>query len=131
MDEFMKDPQKCMREWIDVNGHPHRYPNLLIHDPMNITELQTLINEATHRHQRYVQASPQLMGLRYLPSEIQSLVMDSLHGQDTVNLLIAFRWQLPDTYWRAPFPKEAVFEFKNLIRRESSGSIFILVYLDY
>lgn len=49
VDEFMKDPQRCMREWMDKVRHDYKYPSLLYRDPINITELQTLINEAAHR----------------------------------------------------------------------------------
>lgn len=46
--------------------------------------------------------------------------MDSPDEQDIANLLSAFRWLLPDNYWRARFPKkDVVFEFKDLIHRET------------
>ena len=47
-------------------------------DLMNTSELQTLINEVTHRCQTAVRASSQLKGRCYLPPEIQCLVVEAL-----------------------------------------------------
>lgn len=58
---------------------------------MDITELQTLINEAAHHRQMAAQAPLLLKGILYLPPEIQCMIVDNLEDQrDNVSLLIAF-----------------------------------------
>lgn len=74
-------------------------------DPMNIPELRTMISEATNRGP-ITQFSGD-SGLLRLPLDIQWLIADTLEDpQEISSLLIAFRWQLPDGYWRARFGKE-------------------------
>lgn len=86
-------------------------------DPMNIPELRTMISEATNRGPM-TQFSGDL-GLLRLPLDIQWLIANTLEDpQEISSLLIAFRWQLPDGYWRARFGKElagVVFEFEHLV----------------
>lgn len=104
---------------MDKVKHDYKYPSLLFRDPMNITELRTLINEASRRRQAAVQVPSQLEGMCYLLPEIKCLIVETLEDRrDIANLLIAFQWQLPDRYWRARFPKGIVFEFEDLICRE-------------
>lgn len=61
----------------------------------------------------------QFQYIQYFPPEIQYLIVEALDNQrDIVNLLIAFRRQLPGGYWCAHFPKEIVFESKDLVNRD-------------
>lgn len=118
VDEFMKDPQRYMQEWTDKLNHRYLVPRRLIHrDPMNTPELRTMISEATNRGPM-TQFSGDLELLR-LPLDIQWLIANTLEDpQEISSLLIAFRWRLPDGYWRARFGKElagVVFEFEHLV----------------
>lgn len=37
------------------------------------------------------------------------------HSQDAENILTAFGWRLPDTYWQSRCHTELIFEFQDLI----------------
>lgn len=114
VDEFMKDPQGCMQEWIDKLIRKRRPCSVLRHrDPLNIPELQALITEATSRQQETIQAS----GLYDIPPELRCLVAGSPENpHDIVNMVIAFHWQLPNNYWRTRFGTDfggVVFDFEH------------------
>lgn len=54
--------------------------------------------------------------IRSLPIELRYLIVDAVDSRhDIGNLHLAFRWQLPDVYWRGRFPKNVVFEYERLM----------------
>ncbi|XHG02140.1 hypothetical protein AWENTII_005501 [Aspergillus wentii] len=88
------------------------------HDPVNIVELRDLISEAIQRRgSQREQRRPRVIIPRIaLPVEIQMVIVNALHiASDIQNTLAAFNWQLPDTYWRTRFPKDIIFEYKDLM----------------
>lgn len=119
-DEFLENPGKYLQK------HIARFDNdpehILIRDPVNIPELRELVNEATQRRQKepQTQSSPEGgLKLCFIPLDLQCLVVNALESwKDISSVLIAFRWWLPDGYWRVRFPKEIVFEYENLIYQE-------------
>lgn len=119
-DEFLENPREHLQKHMArVENDPE---NILIRDPVNIPELRALVNEATQRRQKALQtqSSPgRGLELCCILLDLQCLVVDALEGwQDISSVLIAFRWRLPDGYWRVRFPKDVVFEYEHLIHQE-------------
>lgn len=89
VNEYIKDPQRCVQEWINKSQLGCEYPSLIHRDPLSIPELDsliTLIIKAIHRRQT------QLGSLLYLPPEFQLIVVESLEDQRNIfHLLIALR----------------------------------------
>ncbi|PTU23962.1 hypothetical protein P175DRAFT_014360 [Aspergillus ochraceoroseus IBT 24754] len=101
-------------------------------DPWNNIDVRDLIDEAVRRRQQQQResasrregggrcrqrrsTSPSPTMLVRMPMDLQMLVVDHLHEpRDILALGLAFRWRLPETYWRARFPKHLVFEYAAL-----------------
>lgn len=122
VEDFRQNPMKCVREQVDRYARILGEKNLpLPHDPQNITELRDLIAEAVQRQANNSgragkRAKLVNVGQTGVPIELQMIIIGALDAtSDVRNVLSAFDWQLPDTYWWARFPKETVFEYENLV----------------
>lgn len=50
-----------------------------------------------------------------IPLDIKILIMGYLGPKDTENMLTAFQWVIPDSYWQSRFPRTLIFEIESLI----------------
>jgi hypothetical protein len=94
-------------------------------DPVNVPELKRLIDQAVirteDRHHRQLRNA----AADKIPLDIAIFIVDNIldadHDQDSVkdaqNMLTAFQWRLPDSYWQSQFPKYLVFEFNDLVKQ--------------
>lgn len=119
VDELMKNPQRCMKDWMDKAEHDCKYPSFLSRDPMNISELRTLIDEAT------------IAGKRLLKHRRYSRDCVIFHRK--FNVWLWTFWRIDETLLACSlhfggscridtgvlvFPKEFVFEFDDLTGKE-------------
>ena len=118
-DGFLENPRKHLQKHLVRFENGPQYT--LSRDPVNIPELRALVDEATQRRQKepQTQSSPKKgLELCRIPLDLQCLVVDALESWKYISsMLIAFRWRLPDGYWRARFPKDVVFEHEHLIHQ--------------
>ncbi|KAB8215727.1 hypothetical protein BDV33DRAFT_208036 [Aspergillus novoparasiticus] len=92
--------------------------------PLRIPGILELITQATP------ECTVELRGHSVIvnpPLDVAILIVDQIYGnrpcslemlRDTRNLLEAFQWKLPDTYWRTRFDSRLVFEMDDLIREK-------------
>lgn len=50
-----------------------------------------------------------------IPLDIKILIMGYLSPKDAENMLTAFQWVIPDSYWQSRFPRTLIFEIESLI----------------
>lgn len=59
-----------------------------------------------------------------LPLDIQFVVVDYLtQFPDLKNALIAFHWQLPESYWRLRIPRKLIFETEDLFSEDQADGV--------
>ncbi|XHG06785.1 hypothetical protein AWENTII_009965 [Aspergillus wentii] len=101
---FLRNPQRYMRKHMNILEDPRYFHG---RDPVNITEIRDLVDEARRRLMMLPKAA-----LISAPIDVQCLIADCIDSQrDLNNMLVAFRWQLPDAYWRGRFPEDIIFEY--------------------
>ena len=91
-------------------------------DPVNVPEIQALVEQAVQQNPRDDHECS-LVALD-VPLEIAVMIVDMIYNSidynqesiiDTRNLLSAFQWKLPDSYWQNRCKRDSVFEFEDLI----------------
>ncbi|KAK2755790.1 hypothetical protein FQN54_005940 [Arachnomyces sp. PD_36] len=96
-------------------------------NPVIVPELQTLINRAVSGHSTndYVPLRSQHAAVFDVPLEIAMMIVGILYKyiyysqasiNDLRNMLTAFQWKLPDSYWQSRCKKDLIFEVDDLIR---------------
>lgn len=109
-----------------------------VSDPIDIPEIHKLIGESkkcrgchlrtgqeplTRSHHIPVVALSRPTPVR-LPLDIQFLILDHLtQWPDTINALIAFHWQLPESYWRCRVPRKFIPETDDLFSKDEVDGI--------
>lgn len=92
-------------------------------DPVGIIEIQHVIARATCPNADCARRPQKLPGAPYIPLEIAILIVNTIYHQhdyglddirDTRNLLTAFQWELPVTYWQSRCKPDLIFEVKSL-----------------
>lgn len=57
-----------------------------------------------------------------LPLDVEFLILDNLDYKDIRSVLLAFGWQIPDSYWRTRYPRDIIHELEEM-RVSSSTEI--------
>lgn len=97
-------------------------------DPLDVPEIEDLIAKSITRRRSYMakqifkragnnpkfKPCPALT----LPSEISSMVLDHLGGEDVRNLLAATQWMIPKSYWRIRIYRGVAFEIHEVSQRK-------------
>ncbi|GAB1191758.1 hypothetical protein APSETT444_000940 [Aspergillus pseudonomiae] len=96
--------------------------------PLRIPGIQKLIAEATREcTEVHLRGHSAIVDL---PLDIAILIVDLIYGSrprsmerliDTRNLLEAFQWKLPETYWKTRCDYWLVFEMDDLIREKRAA----------
>lgn len=104
---------------------PIRYVDMT-KNPVIVPEIQSLINRAVRDHSKDdVLRRPQQAIVFDIPLEIAMMTVNIMYNDiyysqasidDLRNMLTAFRWKLPDSYWKRRCKKDLIFEVDDLIR---------------
>lgn len=87
-------------------------------------EVQCVIERATCSCINHGRQRRKLSGVPHVPLEIAMLIVDTIYHDDgygldgitdTRNLLAAFQWDLPVSYWQSRCKPDLIFEVKDLI----------------
>jgi hypothetical protein len=109
---------------VRYNLYGGRYRN-----PANVPEIRRLVEQATQTDIHDGPCHQKPSGLPQVPLEIAMMIVDAIYYdnnynaariEDTQNLLVAFQWTLPDTYWQSRCYKDLIFEVKDLIEGDIS-----------
>lgn len=93
-------------------------------DPVCVVEVQYVIERATCSNINHGRQRQKLSGVPHVPLEIAMLIVDTIYHDygysldgiaDTRNLLVAFQWDLPVSYWQSRCKRDLIFEVKDLI----------------
>ncbi|KAH8703912.1 hypothetical protein BGW36DRAFT_444468, partial [Talaromyces proteolyticus] len=89
-------------------------------NPAIVPEIQTIIEQAT----RVVHQSQPTTTMSWIPLDIAIQVVEITRlasATDTQNMLAAFGWRLPDSYWQSCCDMELIFEYGDL--RKSNTAV--------
>jgi hypothetical protein len=94
--------------------------------PLIIRDIQALIAMATQEHEKTLGHAVKLHSIvADIPVEIIMMIVDTIYQsrppcheriQDTRNVLEAFQWKLPDSYWQRRCNPNLVFEVQDVIK---------------
>lgn len=102
-----------MSSAVRYNLYGGRYRN-----PANVPEIRRLVEQATQTDIHDGPCHQRPSGLPQVPLEIAMMIVDAIYYdnnynaariEDTQNLLVAFQWTLPDTYWQSRCYKDLIF----------------------
>lgn len=99
-------------------------------NPVIVPEIQALINRAIQDHSENDSTRRSQHAAAFdTPPEIAVMVVNTIYDDiyysqasidDLRNMLIAFQWKLPDSYWQSRSKKDLIFEFDDLIQSNNS-----------
>jgi hypothetical protein len=94
--------------------------------PLIIHDIQTLIARATQEHEKTLGRAVKLRSIvADIPVEIIMIIIDTIYQsrppcheriEDTRNVLEAFQWKLPDSYWQRRCNPTLVFEVQDVLK---------------
>lgn len=99
-------------------------------NPANIPEIHRLIEQAIQDHPKdnkdgHRSRNPPQSAACHIPVDIALLIMDTIYNDDnynhesienTQNMLTAFQWKLPDSYWQNRCKMDLIFEFHDILK---------------
>ncbi|KAK2757026.1 hypothetical protein FQN54_004995 [Arachnomyces sp. PD_36] len=99
-------------------------------NPLVVPEIRSLIDQAVRGHSKKGNHPPQLQqpAIFDIPLEIAIMIVNTIYddvdfGQanidDMRNMLMAFRWTLPDSYWQSRCKKDLIFEYEDLMNSDN------------
>lgn len=105
----------------DIHGDRHKMP--IWENPTIVPRIQEIIEQATresHSDSRPRRTPSSLVSHVPLDIALQIVEMTKLGSiKDTRNMLAAFEWRLPDSYWKSRCKMDLIFEYADLQKTDS------------